>query len=237
MSELREARPMDSEDLKDLRESLSPEDRERLDNLNAEKREELMKEIERRRAGAESQESVDDRMQDARETALARAKSRWGSAEIKDMREVRDVRNIRDLDEGNNNDFWHKVFYPVTRPIQIGGHAVAKGLSGLFKAIEQAGTDMIKKNAPYVKWVPWVGPWLLKKAEKSIAEREAEEEKKRAKSKKAKKKEKKDLDALVKAGFTEKQAKAVLKAKEAEEKKKEEGKKDDAEKGEEKKAA
>lgn len=74
--------------------------------------------------------------------------------------------------------------------------------SGFFTAIEEYGQAKLKKSAPWLKYIPFVGKWLLKDVVKSMAKREEEEKKKKEaddkKNKSANDKSKKDLEAKTK---------------------------------------
>jgi hypothetical protein len=92
--------------------------------------------------------------------------------------------------------------FPALKVVEKTGDIIwnepQRGLSSLFKGLEDFGTSLIQKNAPWVKYIPYIGPWSLKKAEMSIREREKEAEKKREAEAKKKKKLKKDEDTLIK---------------------------------------
>ena len=84
----------------------------------------------------------------------------------------------------------------VDKAVDLAFNEPQRGLSSLFKSLEDFGTGLIQKNAPWVKFIPYAGPWLLKKAEKSLREKEEEAKKKREAAEKKKKAEKKADDAL-----------------------------------------
>lgn len=137
-----------------------------------------------------------DRIDAAREIALARAKG----SKVEIM-----------ADEEKTVHYGRGTVRPILGPLGLFGMRTAEFagdkikntpqrlLSGLFTRLEQKGSDMIKKNAPWVEMIPYVGPWLLKKAEKSLAEREKEEAEKRKKDDEKKQKEKDADDDLEKA--------------------------------------
>jgi len=105
------------------------------------------------------------------------------------------------------------------------GKEVGYGASAVLTAVETSGHQTLKKFEVFLKWIPFLGPWLLKKPEKSWKERDQEQQKKdeaAAKKKKAEAKKKKDLE---KAGLTSLQAGLLAEGSEKEEKeeKKEEG--------------
>jgi len=161
-------------------EQLSPDEQEvHLDELEAKLREQ--RDSSQGRAREQKQRDLEG-VQEYRE----KAKERAGK--------------VQDAKEKNTVTYGRGTIRPVAAPIGLFGLRTAefvgdklvntpqRGLSGLFKRLEQKGSDMIKKNAPWVKGIPIIGPWLLKKAEKSLAEREEEEKKKRKKDDEKKKK-------------------------------------------------
>lgn len=56
---------------------------------------------------------------------------------------------------------------------------IGYGFSGIFTAIENAGHQTLKQYESYLKWIPFLGPWLLKKPEKSWKEQDEEDAKKK----------------------------------------------------------
>lgn len=79
------------------------------------------------------------------------------------------------------------------------GKKVQYGLSGMFTALEEYGQSTLKKNAAWLKFVPFAGKWLLGDVEKSLSKRAEEAKKKEEgeakKNKSAKDKAKKDLES------------------------------------------
>lgn len=56
---------------------------------------------------------------------------------------------------------------------------VGYGFSGIFTAIENAGHKTLQQYEKYLKWIPFLGPLLLKRPEKSWREQDEEDAKKK----------------------------------------------------------
>lgn len=113
---------------------------------------------------------------------------------------------------------------------------IGKKFSGILTELERSGHADMKKWGKYVKWVPFIGPWLMKEPKKSWEEVEAEEKKKKEQEEKQKKKEGEKVEKLKAKGISEDLAKALIEGTVIDEKE-EEKKEEKEEKAEEKKAA
>ena len=90
--------------------------------------------------------------------------------------------------------------------------AIGYKMSDIVTGIESWGQQTLSKHK-WLKFIPFIGPWLLKKPGKTWRELDAEEAKKK-KTKKESAKAYKDAEKeLVASGLTKKQAKALLKVK------------------------
>ncbi|MBT5808515.1 hypothetical protein HOI18_04555 [Candidatus Uhrbacteria bacterium] len=143
-------------------------------------------------------------------------------AEIREMGEMKTMREVRDID-GENGQLSKPgavAAYGALRLLEGGEkmitHTPQRKLSSLFHALESKGTAMIKKNAGWLKHIPFVGGWLVGKPEKTLAEKDKDEAKKQKQEAARAKKKNEQLKNLTDTGLTKKQAEALLSAAAAE---------------------
>lgn len=113
---------------------------------------------------------------------------------------------VTDKPQSDRAQYWGAIGKTGVAGIGVGIGKVAKyagyGLSALFQAMEQFGTDALRKF--------WLFKWLKPKVEKTWRETDIEAEEKAKKEAVKKKKEKKQVEKLEKHGFSKKAAESLL---------------------------